>query len=125
MYLLILLYYSIYIYTMEETASSIEDHLLEGLSFKLKPGASYVQSRRSVSFFPQGGNSYSSTGVRVIRISLTGAQGEWLDPATLAVMYTVNNRATGPQQLLLFFIGSLDAVPTYARFMRWHHHRRH
>ncbi len=54
---------------MEETASSIEDHLIEGLSFKLKPGASYVQSRRSVSFFPQGGNSYSSTGVKVIKIS--------------------------------------------------------
>jgi hypothetical protein len=76
---------------MEETASSIEDHLIEGLSFKLKPGASYVQSRRSVSFFPQGGNSYSSTGVKVIKISLTGAQGEWLDPTTLAVMFTINN----------------------------------
>ena len=62
---------------LEETANSIEDHLIEGLSFKLKPGASYVQSRRSVSFFPQGGNSYSSTGVKVIKVALTGAQGEW------------------------------------------------
>ena len=53
---------------LEETANSIEDHLIEGLSFKLNPGASYVQSRRSVSFFPQGGNSYSSTGVKVIKI---------------------------------------------------------
>jgi len=90
---------------MEETASSIEDHLLEGLSFKLKPGASYVQSRRSVSFFPQGGNSYSSTGVRVIRVSLTGAQGEWLDPATLAVMFTINNRTDGTTNLLRFLSG--------------------
>ena len=82
-----------------ETANSIEDHLIEGLSFKLKPGASYVQSRRSVSFFPQGGNSYSSTGVKVIKMSLTGSQVEWLDQSTLAIMFTVNNRATGPAQL--------------------------
>ena len=90
---------------LEETANSIEDHLIEGLSFKLKPGASYVQSRRSVSFFPQGGNSYSSTGVKVIKISLTGAQGEWLDPSTLSVMFTVNNRSTVADTLMLFLSG--------------------
>jgi len=90
---------------LEETANSIEDHLIDGLSFKLKPGASYVQSRRSVSFFPQGGNHYSSTGVKVIKISLTGSQGEWLDPSTLAVHYTINNTATESGKLLHFLSG--------------------
>ena len=80
---------------MEEAANSVEDHLIEGLSFKLRPGASYVQSRRSVSFFPQGGNTYSTTGVKVIKISLTGSQGEWLDPSTLSILYDINNDGGG------------------------------
>ena len=90
---------------LEETAGSIEDHLIEGLSFKLKPGASYVQSRRSVTFFPQGGNEYSSRGVRVIQISLTGSQGEWLDPSTLVVTYKVVNRNSGGARQLRFLSG--------------------
>jgi hypothetical protein len=90
---------------LEETANSVEDHLIEGLSFKLKPGASYVQSRRSVSFFPQGGNSYATNGVKVIKISLTGSQGEWLDPSTLAIMYDINNNDGGTTQQLRMLSG--------------------
>jgi hypothetical protein len=45
---------------MEHHAASIEDALIGPLSFKLKEGASYVLNRRNVSYFPQGGNSYSS-----------------------------------------------------------------
>ena len=37
---------------MESHAQSVEDHLIDSLSFKLKPGASYVTDRRSVTFFP-------------------------------------------------------------------------
>ena len=55
---------------MEASVASQEDHLIEGLSFKLKPGASYVTQRDSVSFFPSGGNSYSSTGVKVVKTVL-------------------------------------------------------
>ena len=90
---------------LEDTANSVEDHLIEGLSFKLKNGASYVQSRRSVSFFPQGGNYYSSTGVKVMKISLTGAQGEWLDPSTLVLSYVMNNANAGAQRQLRFISG--------------------
>ena len=90
---------------MEEVSNSVEDHLIEGLSFKLRPGASYVQSRRSVSFFPQGGNDYSSNGVKVIKISLTGSQGEWLDPSTLAIHYVVNNANAGAQRQVRFLSG--------------------
>ena len=42
---------------MEAHAQSVEDNLIAPLSFKLRPGASDVTDRRSVSFFPQGGNS--------------------------------------------------------------------
>jgi hypothetical protein len=37
---------------MESHAQAVEDYLIDGLSFKLAPGASYVTNRRSVGFFP-------------------------------------------------------------------------
>ncbi len=36
---------------MEVYSSSVEDQLVDGLSFKLNPGSSYVTDRQSVSFF--------------------------------------------------------------------------
>ena len=77
---------------MESHAQATEDYLIDGLSFKLAPGASYVTNRRSVTFYPQGGNSYTPAGVKVIRIGLTG-EG-WLDPSTLRVMFDLNNVTT-------------------------------
>ena len=35
-----------------------DDAFISGLSYKLKPGASYVTNRRSVSYFGSGGNTY-------------------------------------------------------------------
>ena len=63
---------------MEHHAQSVEDALIGGLSYKLKPGASYVTNRRSVSYFASGGNQYSPTGVKVMKFNLTGDQ--WMDP---------------------------------------------
>ena len=58
---------------VESHANSVDDYLIEGLSFKLSPGASYVTNRRSVSFFPSGSDTYSSaSGVKVIKIKLNG-----------------------------------------------------
>ena len=51
---------------MESTVQSVEDNLIDSLSFKLRPGASYVTNRRSVTFHPLGGNSYSPKGVKLI-----------------------------------------------------------
>ena len=70
---------------MESHIQSQEDHLIEGLSFKLKPGASYVTNRDSVSYFPSGGNQYTPTGVKVIKIVLSG--DNWLDPSTCKIMF--------------------------------------
>ena len=66
--------------SLEATTNAIEDHLIDAISFKLAPGASYVTDRRSVSFFPQGSNIYKpQTGTKVIKIALAGT-GEWLTP---------------------------------------------
>ena len=39
---------------MESHAQAVEYYLIDGLSFKLAPGASDVTNRRSVSFFHKG-----------------------------------------------------------------------
>ena len=58
---------------VEALANSIEDKLIDGLSFKLNPGASYVVDRRSVTYHPRGSNIYQpGAGTKLIRILLTG-----------------------------------------------------
>ena len=54
---------------VEAMANSVEDYLIEGLSFKLQSGASYVMERKNSTFNAQGTQSYvSGTGSRLIRI---------------------------------------------------------
>jgi hypothetical protein len=78
---------------VEALASGIEDKLIDGLSFKLNPGASYVTDRRSVTYHPQRSNIYKPlAGTKLIRILLTG--DDWLDPSTLRIMFTLNNDET-------------------------------
>ena len=74
---------------MEHHAQSTDDALIGGLSYKLKPGASYVINRRSVSYFASGGNTYSPNGVKVMKFNLAGDQ--WLDPNTFRVAFQLNN----------------------------------
>ena len=74
---------------MEHHAQSTDDALIGGLSYKLKPGASYVTDRRSVSYFASGGNTYRPNGVKVMKFNLTGDQ--WLDPSTFRVAFHLNN----------------------------------
>jgi len=75
---------------VEAIANGIEDKLIDGLSFKMNPGASYVVDRRSVTFHPQGSNIYKPREcTKLIRILLTG--DNWMDPSTLRVMFQLNN----------------------------------
>ena len=84
---------------VEATANSIEDYLIDGLSFKLQPGASYVTDRRSVSYFTAGSNIYQSgSGARVIRINLTG--DGWLDPSTIRMLFTLRNNDNDAAKVL-------------------------
>ena len=78
---------------MEQHAQSVEDNLIEGLSFKLRPTASYVTDRRSVTFWPSGGNSYSPSSVTVVKIMVSDDQ--WLDPCTACLFFSLHNLATG------------------------------
>ena len=74
---------------MEHHAQSVDDALIGGLSYKLKPGASYVTNHRSASYFASGGNTYSPNGVKVMKLNITGDQ--WLDPSTFRVAFQFKN----------------------------------
>lgn len=74
---------------MEAHANSTPDYLIDGLDFKLKPGASYVTNRRGVTFWPTGASSYSTTSSKVIKIQLNG--DAMLDPSTLRFQYELKN----------------------------------
>ena len=84
---------------VEAIANGIEDKLIDGLSFKMNPGASYVVDRRSVTFHPQGSNIYKTKeGTKLIRILLTG--DNWMDPSTLRVLFQLNNDESDTAKLL-------------------------
>ena len=92
---------------MESTTNTVEDQLIDGLQFRLPAGASYITDRKSVSFFPHGGNDYKPSGVKVIKFVLTG--NDWLDPSTVKFQFQVNNTATP---------GTLIALPNGVNTMR-------
>ena len=74
---------------MEAHAKSVQDRLIDGLSFKFNPGASYVQERKSVTFHPQGPNIYSGSGTKLIKLLITG--DGWLDPSTFRITFGLVN----------------------------------
>ncbi len=67
-------HFLIYIISMVEAiANSVEDKLIDSLTFKLKEGASYITDRRSCTFYPSGSNIYrSQNGTKTIKINLSG-----------------------------------------------------
>ena len=85
---------------MEVCSSSVEDQLIDGLSYKLSPGASYITERKSVSLFPSGRNIYTTaSGTKVIRFLLNG--DDWADTTnTLNIFFDVRNTGTVPLRVL-------------------------
>ena len=73
----------------EIITASLEDYLIDGLSFKLSKTASYVTNRRSVTYHPQGSNIYSTNGTKLIKFHISGS--DWLDPSTFRVMFDLVN----------------------------------
>ena len=76
---------------MEAHIQSVEDSLIEGLSFRLPNSANFIQDRRSVSFFPSGGDTYQPRGVKIIKFMLAGT--DWLDPSTVRAQFKLQNNS--------------------------------
>ena len=90
---------------MDSVVNSIDDQLVEGLSYKLDKTASYITDRRDVSFFASGSDVYTPVGgTRVIRINLNG--DNWLVPHSLRLMFTLANTAKNPATKRLKPIGN-------------------
>ena len=53
--------------TMESHAQSVADNMIDSLSFKLRPGASYVTDRRSVSFFHKAATNILATLLKSLK----------------------------------------------------------
>ena len=73
---------------MESTLSAREPHLLESLDFRLPKVASYVTSREEVVFAPSG-NVFAPSGVRTLRIPISG--GAFVDASSITVEATLTN----------------------------------
>ena len=84
---------------MEAVANSVDDALIDSLSFKLSNSASYLTDRKSVTFWPTGSNIYkTNSGTKVIRFVLTN--DNWLDPSTVRLMFNlVNNDSASLKRL--------------------------
>ena len=83
----------------EPYINAVEDYLIEGLSFKMTPGGSYVTSRKNCTFYPAGSAIYSaSNGTKLIRINLSSST-EWLDPQSVRLSYRLNNNGAAGHQL--------------------------
>ena len=77
---------------MESMTNSAEDYLIDGLSFKLPPGASYVTDRKSSTFYSIGSNIYTPTGgVKLLKFQLNGDDGNWLDPSSVVIQFDLLN----------------------------------
>ena len=69
----------------------VEEYFIEGLSFRMPPGGSYVSSRIDCTFYPAGSAYYSAAnGTTLIRINLSSST-EWLDPQSIRLSYRLNN----------------------------------
>ena len=77
---------------METVSNSIEDKLLDGLSYKLDATASYITDRKSCTFWAVGSNVYApNAGTKVIKLVLNG-EG-WLDPSTVKIQFDLVNKS--------------------------------
>ena len=84
---------------METVSNSIEDKLLDGLSYKLDATASYITDRKSCTYWATGSNIYApNAGTKVIKLLLNG-EG-WLDPSTVKFQFDIHNIDTQPLRTL-------------------------
>jgi hypothetical protein len=80
---------------MEAMTNATEDYLVDSLSFKMPPGASYITDRKSVTYWSVGSNAYTPVGgVKLLKFQLNGDDGNWLDPKSVVFQFELVNTAT-------------------------------
>ena len=77
---------------MESISNGVEDYLIDGLSFKLPPGSSYVTDRKKSTFWASGSNIYKAEGgTRVVRFLINAEDGTWIDPTSVRIQFDLRN----------------------------------
>ena len=74
--------------------ASLEDSLIDGVSFANRATASYITGRKSTSFPTQSGGTFSPQNLLIMRFTLNDADGAWLDGSTIRLAFTLNNLGT-------------------------------
>ena len=80
---------------MENVTQAVNDELVSSLDYKLgSSNVNYVQSRKSVQYFPSSLSTFTPTTSRVARIPLTSGM-DFIDPESIKIAFRVrNNDAT-------------------------------
>jgi len=105
---------------METQIQSVEDSLIEGLSFRLPNSANFITNRRSVQFIPTGGNEFSPNGVRQIKLHLAGMAGSVDGSRSVS---TEEHGPTSPSHLVE--LSSCQLFQTVKNSSGWPSHRRY
>ncbi len=86
---------------MDSYLAGIErDGIINSLDFRLGAINNLITERRSVSFYPSGSNIYTPVaGTTLLKFNITDPSA-WIDPSTLRVQFTINNRRDRPLLLL-------------------------
>jgi len=85
---------------METILTTVEDNILDALTFQLGSSSNYITERKSVSFYATGSNIYSPGGTTLLKFNLTD-DSAWLDPSTLRLQFKLNNGMPGEVLRLL------------------------
>ena len=93
---------------MEQVLAASKASLITALDFGGPNAgvADYVQSRNQIQVFPQGGNTYSPSGVKQMRFSVT-TSGPFVDMASLCLQARLTNKGTGELKILGPGLGTL------------------
>ena len=76
---------------MEQVTQAVNDELVASLDYKLATGnTNYVQSRKSIQYFPSSLSTFSPTTSRVCRIPLTTGM-DFLDGESVKLAFTFRN----------------------------------
>ena len=79
---------------LEIAAASLEDSLINSMSFHGRSTASYIISRRSTAYVPQSGDTFSPDNTRIIRFSLNDSDGSWLDGSSMRLGFNFHNKSS-------------------------------
>ena len=76
---------------MEQVTQAVNDELVASLDYKLATGnTNYIQSRKSVQYFPSSLSTFTPSTSRVCRIPITPGM-DFLDPESIKLAFTFRN----------------------------------